>query len=121
MFRFETLSIWQDAREFSKNIYQLTKKFPKDELFGLTNQIRRAVNSIGANIAEGSASSSSKDFAHYLDIAIKSLYETVSHLQIAEDQEYITPKEKQLLYENADILARKTRAFRKLYSSTYFH
>lgn len=113
MFRFETLTIWQDAREFSKAIYLLTKKFPKDELFALTDQIRRAVNSIVANIAEGSASSSSKDFAHYLDIAIKSLYETIAHLQIAEDQKYISQKEKQFLYEKADMLARKIRSFRK--------
>lgn len=113
MFRFETLTIWQDAREFSKNIYVLTKKFPKYELFALTDQIRRAVNSISANIAEGSASSSSRDFAHYLDIAIKSLYETISHLQIAEDQEYILSQEKEKLYEKADLLSRKIRSFQK--------
>ncbi|HSD98101.1 MAG TPA: four helix bundle protein [Patescibacteria group bacterium] len=113
MFRFETLTIWQDAREFSKDIYFLTKKFPKGEMFSLTNQLRRAVNSIGANIAEGSASSSSKDFAHYLDISVKSLYETIAHLQIAEDQKYICSKDKEVLYEKADILARKIRSFRK--------
>ena len=112
-FRFETLRIWQDSRSFSLQIYTLTKKFPREEVFSLTDQVRRATNSIVANIAEGSASSSKKDFAHYLDIAIKSLYETVAHLHIAQDQNYISKTELDFLYHEADTLSRKIRAFRK--------
>ena len=79
-FRFETLTIWQEARQFTSEIYFLTKKFPKEELFSLTDQIKRSSSSIAANIVEGSGSASKKDFAHYIDVGVKSLYETVSHL-----------------------------------------
>ncbi len=73
-FRFEELEIWRDAILFAKLIYKLTERFPSRELFSLTDQLRRCAASIAANIAEGSGSSSKKDFAHYLEIAIKSLY-----------------------------------------------
>ena len=76
-FRFEQLQIWQSAIIFTNNIYTATKVFPPEERFSLTDQLRRSASSIAANIAEGSGSSSKKDFSHYLDIAIKSTYETV--------------------------------------------
>lgn len=112
-FRFEDIQIWQESRQFTTVIYSLTKKFPREELFSLTDQLRRAVTSIPANIAEGSGSSSKRDFARYVDIAIKSLYEVVSHLQIACDQGYIQEEEREKLYFTADLLARKMRMFRK--------
>jgi four helix bundle protein len=63
-FRFEELGIWKDAILFAKLIYKLTERFPSRELFSLTDQLRRCAVSIAANIAEGSGSSSKKDFAH---------------------------------------------------------
>ena len=113
MFRFEDLTIWQESITYTNSIYSITKKFPHTEHFALTNQLRRSSSSIAANIAEGSGSTSKKDFSHYLEIAIKSLYETVSHLQIALEQRYIDESEKKKLYEDAELLARKLRSFRR--------
>lgn len=79
-FRFENLEIWKFSIVFTSKIYQITRNFPSQELFSLVDQLRRAASSIAANIAEGSGSSTTKDFVRYLDIAIKSCYETVSHL-----------------------------------------
>lgn len=112
MFRFEELEIWKEAILYTNHIYSITKTFPREEIFSLVDQLRRAATSAPANIAEGSGSSSKKDFCHYLEIAIKSVYETVSHLQIAKEQGYITEEERLSLYREADILARKIRAFR---------
>jgi four helix bundle protein len=112
MFRFEYLEIWKDAISYTNNIYHITKQFPREETYSLVDQLRRSCSSIAANIAEGSGSSSKKDFCHYLDIAIKSLYESVSHLQLAKEQGYITEQQRNILYEEAEYLAKKIRSFR---------
>ena len=111
-FRFEQLIIWQAAISFTNSIYTITKTFPPDERFSLVDQLRRSASSIAANIAEGSGSSSKKDFSHYLDISIKSTYETVSHLVIAKEQKYISQESYINLYDSAELLSRKIRAFK---------
>lgn len=113
MFRFEQLEIWQLAISYTNHVYAITKRFPARETYSLVDQLRRSASSVAANIAEGSGSSSQKDFAHYLDIAIKSTYETVSHVRIAKDQGYLSDKELDELYEEADKLPRKIRAFKQ--------
>lgn len=113
LFRFESLEIWQTSVTFATKIYPLTKKLPREEMFALADQLRRSACSISTNIAEGSGSSSKKDFGHYLDIAIKSLYEVVSLLLLAEKLEYISKNSRQELYGEADTLVRKIRAFQK--------
>jgi S23 ribosomal protein. len=72
-----------------KDIYLITKEFPKAEQFGLTSQIQRAAVSIPANIAEGSAKSSNKDFGRFLEISIGSICELETLIIIAKDLEYI--------------------------------
>lgn len=111
-FRFESLEIWHLAVAYADEIYQLTEKFPKHEMFGLISQVRRAAVSISSNIAEGSGSVTIKDYKNYLDIAIKSTLETVSELVVAEKRGYIDKKTKEMLYEKAEILIRKIRAFK---------
>lgn len=76
-----------------KEIYTLTKQFPKEELFGLTSQIRRAAVSISSNIAEGNSRFSPKDKARFLSIAYGSLMEVLSQLILGSDLEYITTNE----------------------------
>ena len=87
--RFEEILAWQRSREVTKLVYSATKtgNFAKD--FGLRDQIRRASVSIMANIAEGFARRSDKDFANFLNISRSSAAEVQSHLYVALDQEYI--------------------------------
>jgi len=82
---FEDLKVWQKARFFAGNIYQTSKKFPKEDLYGITNQIRRASLSIASNIAEGCAKNSDKDFLRYIRISLGSAAELKCQLIIAND------------------------------------
>ena len=78
-FRFEGLEIWHKARAYATEVYALTAKFPRHEDYGLRSQMNRAVNSIGLNIAEGSARSTKKAFDYYLEMAVGSTFEVVAH------------------------------------------
>ena len=82
-FRFERIEAWQLARQFNRQVYSNSRKFPKEEQFALLPQIRRASTSIGSNIAEGSGRNSDADFGHFLEIAYGSLMEVVSQLFVA--------------------------------------
>jgi four helix bundle protein len=77
MFGFEKLEVWQLSIEYAQRVYSVTAGFPQEERFGLTNQLRRAAVSISANLAEGSARSSQKDFSRFVEITFGSLMETV--------------------------------------------
>lgn len=89
-FSFEKLQVWHDARKLVACLYQLSEKFPSNEKFGLTNQIRRAAVSIVSNIAEGSARTSFKDQAHFYQVAFSSNIEVLNQLIIAVDLNYIS-------------------------------
>lgn len=112
-FRFEELDIWKESNNYANKVYKLTKTFPRSEFFGLISQLQRAANSIPANIAEGSGSESKKDFVHYLEIAIKSIYETISHLYLAKQQHYIREQQRIELYREAELLVKKIQSFKK--------
>lgn len=113
MFGFEKLDVWQYAVEYSDDIYKVTRSFPNDERFGLTNQLRRAAVSVAANIAEGSGRGSNKDFQRFLEIAFGSLIETVSHLKIAQRQSFVKEEDFQRLYDQAERLGRMLSGLRK--------
>src|SRR5882724_7727116 len=81
-----------DSYELVLAVYDATDAFPKNELYGLTSQTRRAAFSIVANIAEGSAKRGGREFARYLDIALGSLTELEVALRLARDREYMTPE-----------------------------
>jgi len=83
------LEAWKLSRELVRNVYLLTKTFPKDELFGLTAQMRRAAVSVPSNIAEGAARTGKKEFAQFLNIARGSLSELETQLLIATDLGYL--------------------------------
>lgn len=83
-FKFENLKVWQLSVEFSGNIHELTRGFPKEELFILTSQIKRAADSIALNIAEGSTGQSNAEFKRFLGIAIRSGIEVIGCLHIAK-------------------------------------
>ena len=82
------LDVWQSAMRFVSALYLLTKQFPSDERFGLTNQIQRASVSIPSNIAEGSARQSNKEYIQFLYIALGSAAEVETQLLIARDLGY---------------------------------
>jgi len=90
-FNFEDLDVYNKAIDLVNGIYSLTKAFPKDEVFGLTSQLRRAAVSIASNIAEGSARSK-KDFSRFIDMARGSVFECVTMLKISYKQRYINQK-----------------------------
>jgi len=113
MFNFEKLETWHKAIAFADNIYGITKPFPESERFGLTNQLRRAVVSVSSNIAEGSSRSSHLDFIRFLEIATGSLFEVVSQLKIAKDQNFINEPEYRQLCSSAEELVRMLSGLRK--------
>lgn len=90
MHNFKELKVFQKARILVKNVYRLLHKFPHEEHFGLTSQIRRAAISVMANIAEGSGRNTDKDFARFLSISLGSAYELEAELIVAYDLGYLT-------------------------------
>ena len=102
MFNFEKLETWQKAIAFADMVYDLTRNFPADERFGITNQMRRAAVSISSNIAEGSARNSRNDYARFLEIATGSLFEVVSQSFIGQRQGFLSKDSFQRLYAAAD-------------------
>ncbi|MGA3150553.1 MAG: four helix bundle protein [Candidatus Saccharimonadales bacterium] len=86
---FEQLIVWQKAQELAVSMYEITKRFPANEKFALTNQVRRAANSVSANIAEGFGRRSPKDKVQFYTIAYGSLLEVKNYLYLAEKLGYI--------------------------------
>ena len=86
---YSKLEVWIEARKLVNLLYDSSKLFPKEELFGLTNQMRRAAISIPSNIAEGCGRQTSKDTIHFLHISRGSLYELETQYYLALDQKYI--------------------------------
>ncbi|AVR47343.1 four helix bundle protein [Christiangramia fulva] len=91
-FNFEKLEVYQKSLDFSDLVYAITKTFPKEELYGLTSQFRRAAVSISLNIAEGSGGSK-KEFARYLNLASNSLKECIVCVTISKRQGFITSEQ----------------------------
>lgn len=86
---FKKYEVWQISHEMTLKIYSLTNSFPKDELFGLISQLRRAASSIPTNIAEGCGRSSDKEFNQFLNIALGSALETEYLLILSKDLKYL--------------------------------
>ena len=107
-FKFEKLEVWQKALVLSSNIHELTKSFPRAELYILTSQIKRAADSVALNIAEGSTSFSDGDQARYIRTAIGSLIETVACLHLIRRRDYMVDKTLiKDIYHKSVILFRK--------------
>lgn len=111
MINFEKLNVYQESVSLALDIYRLTKNFPKDELFGIVSQLRRAAVSISLNIAEGS-SRSKKEFAHFLDMARGSCYELVPLLKISLELKYILDKDYENFYGSVNNLAKRINALK---------
>lgn len=110
-FAFEDLEVYHLSVELAASVYALTRDFPHEERFGLTNQIRRAVTSVTLNIAEGRGRGTDKDFARFLMQARGSLYEAVSGLHLAVRLGFVPENHTKSFNESARILAAKLTAF----------
>lgn len=86
---FRKIKVWQRSHNFSLEIYKVTQGFPKEEMFGLTSQIRRAAISISANIAEGCGRHTEVDLARFLDMGLGSVNEVDCFLELSKDLNYI--------------------------------
>ena len=95
---FRKLTVWKKSHEIAIAAYQLTTTFPAEEIYGLTNQIRRAATSVAANIAEGCGREGKKEFVHFLHIALGSASELQYHLLLSRDLGFLeTPQCEDLL------------------------
>jgi four helix bundle protein len=110
---YRNLAVWQKGMESALSVYQVTKTFPDDERFGLTSQLRRAAVSVPANIAEGHARSSTKDYLRFVSIAIGSLAETATFIELAGRLNYGSIEELRKIFEMTTEERRMLRALQK--------
>ena len=113
MFRFEKLDVWQKAVEYADLIYEVTRNFPVEERFGLTSQLRRSAVSVSSNIAEGTSRQSDVDLARFIEIAYGSLLESVSEMEIAKRQGFLSDEMFKKTYKKAESLAKMLSGFRR--------
>jgi four helix bundle protein len=113
MFNFEKLDVWHKGIAFADSVYSLTRRFPADERFGLTNQMRRGAVSVPSNIAEGSSRMSQSDYGRFIEIGTGSLFEVVSDAFVAKRQEFLSGDDFGLLYRSAEELSRMLSGLRK--------
>lgn len=111
-FKFEKLTIWQKSMDFGESINMMAYKFPKEEIFNLSSQIRRAVDSIALNISEGSIGQTNLEFKKFMGYSIRSLAEVITCLHKAKRREYISEEEFQKHYEFAFNLMNMMVAFK---------
>ena len=111
-FKFEKLEIWNLAIQFAHDVHIITRKFPKEELFNLTSQFKRAANSVSLNIAEGSIGQSDPEQRKFVGYAIRSIAECVNCLYLSIKRNYISQEEFNKFYSHAEELFAKTNKFR---------
>lgn len=105
-FRFESLKVWQIALRLSNETDILVKEFPKEELYSLCSQMKRAADSVVLNIAEGSTGQSVPEYKRFLGIALRSAIEVVSCLFIAHTRKYISDSDFKKYYDEYEILCK---------------
>lgn len=103
---FKDLRVWQGAMKFAVSVYRVTSHFPKHELYGLSQQLRRAAISVPSNIAEGKGHRTDREFRNFLLHARGSLLEVQTQLMIAQELEYISREEGEGLLASSDAIGR---------------
>ena len=107
----ENLEIWQEAVDLVKKVYKLTQTWPKEELYGLTSQVRRAAVSVPANLAEGVGRGGPREMARFAQIALGSLYELDTLLHLAVELGYASQSQAMPLRERLTTLTKRTSSF----------
>ena len=110
---FKDLTAWQEAMNLAETVYVQTKNFPKEELYGIVSQIRRAVVSIPANIAEGYGRKNRAEYLNFLSIANGSLTETETHLLLSKRINYLTEAQMDELQKQLNTVGKLLTALRK--------
>lgn len=113
MFRFENLEVWQEEIVISDDLFDIADTLENNKLFRFAEQLRGAAMCISNNIAEGSGSFSNKEFAHFLNIARRSVFECADILIILQRRNLVTDERKNNLFKRLDYLAGKITNFRK--------
>ncbi|RDI93331.1 30S ribosomal protein S23 [Mesotoga sp. Brook.08.YT.4.2.5.2.] len=113
MMDIENLEIWRLGVSLAKDVYVITEKFPRREVYCLTDQIRRAAVSVPSNIAEGKGRSTAKDFVHFLNTARGSLYELTTQLYVAREIAYLSEEDFSSLHKRIEDLSHKIVAMSK--------
>lgn len=111
-FKFEKLNVWKKAIELANDVHLLTRKWPKEELYILSSQIKRATGSISLNISEGSTGQSDPEFSRFLGYAIRSALEVVNCLYLAIGRVLINQKEFDSFYERLTEIIKMLQALR---------
>lgn len=120
-FKFERLLVWQKAVEISDAVHVLTKRFPKEEMYVLSSQIKRAADSIALNIAEGSTGQTNAEFARFLSIALRSNIEVVACLHLGKRRGYIEDATFKTVYGMCEEILVMINALRSsLLKQTYY-
>ena len=115
--KYEELKFWQQSKALAVTVYEKTNEFPVSEKFGLTSQLRRAAVSVPSNIAEGAARLSNKEFIRFMNIAMGSLYELSTQIEIAMEIGYLSASDFETLRKEVTSITRMMSRFRsKLYS-----
>ncbi len=116
-FKFEKLLVWQKAVDLSELVDQVSKKFPKEELYILTSQVKRAADSIALNIAEGSTGQSNAEFNRFLGIALRSNIEVVGCIYLAKRRNIISEEDFNKIYSNCEEILVMINGLRKALKS----
>ncbi len=112
-FKFEKLEVWKTSVELSSLVHQVTLSFPKDELYILTSQMKRAADSVSLNIAEGSTGQSNAEFRRFLSFSIRSGIEVVGCIYLAKKRNLINESNFNSIYSLTDSLVMRIQALKK--------
>jgi len=116
-YSFEKLEVWIDSRELTKMVYRISKGFPDDERFGITNQMRRSAISVSSNIVEGSYRKTSKDKSNFMTIAYSSLMELLNQTIVSLDLAYINEDQYIEIRKQIEKVSNKLSSLTKYFKS----
>ena len=111
-FKFEKLEVWKESVELTGLVHDVVLKFPREELFILSSQIKRAADSISLNIVEGSTGQSNPEFKKFLGYSIRSGTEVVGCIYLARKRKIISDEDFSKIYEQTDNLIKRVQALR---------
>lgn len=110
---FKKLKVWQKAMQLCQEIFKITDKFPRSELYSLTSQMNRSAISVPSNIAEGSSRRSNKEFRRYLEISLGSLFELQTQIVLSSYKEYLNKEKLDKIEKGTEELQKMITGFMK--------